>query len=130
MRTECVGTERDDLARWSAPLIADCLGVAYRACLGGDDRLIGYFAAHHRRVWLSAVSGDWSDATEAQRTLGALAEMCRLSDEALDTIDHLVLDELSEVVARRYQGSPAKTRAYNRILIDAAAVLTRARLAA
>ena len=130
MRTHGEATERDDLVGWSTPLIADCLGVAYRACLGEDEPIVDYFAKQHGRVWLCAVGGDPFQATESQRTLGALAKLCRLSDEALDTIDNLVMDELAEVVSRRYQGSPAKTRAYNRILIDAASVMTRTRLAA
>lgn len=127
--TDQISYERADIADWGAPLIADCLGLAYRACLGADEQLVGHFTQQHRRLWLSLVGNELAKAIEAQHLLGSLAKICQLTDEAIEAIDEIVLDELTDVVAQRFQGSPAKTRSYNRILIDVAAVLTRTRIA-
>ena len=129
-KIEDFASERADISFWSTPLIADCIEAAYRACLGNDDRLVRHFTDQHRRLWQSLVRDDRTKVSERQTTLNALAKMCRLTAEALQAIDEIVLDELADVVALRYQGSPAKTRSYNRILIDAASVLTQTRLAA
>ncbi len=129
MRNEDIAAERADIADWSSPLIADCLETGYRACLGSNEELVQHLTQQHRRLWMSLVGNDRAKAAEARGVLFSLAKICSLNDEALEAIDELVMDELSEVVSRRFQGSPAKTRSYNRVLIDAASMLTRARLA-
>lgn len=126
----CFSVERDDLADWCVPLLGDCLSFSYRTCLGDNEQLVGYFVKHHQRLWLGAVCGDRVRAGESRRMLVSLVKLCNLTEDAIDTIDNIVLDELTDVVVRRYRGSPAKTRAYSRVLIDAASVLTRSRLAA
>jgi hypothetical protein len=128
MRIHDLREERADIAGWSAPLIADCLGLAYRACLGNDEQLIRPIATQHRKVWCSLVNGDASTAAQARDLLLTLARICRLTPKALDAIDDLVLDELTEVVSMRYQGSPRMAHCYNRLLIESATALTKARL--
>lgn len=130
LRSDDITSERADIVDWSTPLIADCLGLAYRACLGGDSVLVEQFTRQHRRLWTSLVADHPARAIEARKTLSTLAKLCQLNDEALHAIDELVLDELTDVVSHRFQGSPAKTRTYSKILINAASVLTRSRLAA
>lgn len=130
MRTDDNAPERADIAVWSVPLIADCLGSAYRTCLRGNEQLARHFTDQHGRFWHSVVSDDKGKATEARAMLTTLAKMCRLAEDAIGAIDELVMDELIDVVAQRYRGSPAKTRSYNRILVDAASVLARTKLAA
>ena len=128
MRTDECASEREDIVGWSTPLIADCLGLAYKACFGQNDQLVDHFTQQHRRLWLSLVSNNPKKAAEARQTLQTLAKLCKLTDEAIHAIDEIVMDELTDVVSRRFQGSPAKTRSYNRILIDAATVLTQTRI--
>lgn len=128
MRTGEWTSERADIVSWSTPLIADCLDLAYQACFGQNQQLIDHFTQQHRRLWLSVVSNNMKKAAEARQMLNTLAKLCRLTDEAIEAIDELVLDELTDVVAMRFQGSPMKTRAYSRMLIDAATVLTETRL--
>ena len=128
MRAEDCAYERADIIGWSTPLIADCLDLAYRACFGQNQQLIDHFTQQHRRLWFSLVSNNPKKAAEARQMLATLAKMCRLTDEAIEAIDDIVMDELTDVVARRFQGSPAKTRSYSRILIDAASVLTQSRI--
>lgn len=129
MRNEDIAAERADIVDWSTPLIADCLETGYRACLGPNDQLVAHFTQQHRRLWLSIVGNEPAKAAEARHVLFSLAKICSLAGDAIEAIDELVMDELSDVVSRRFQGSPAKTRSYNRVLIDAAATLTQARLA-
>jgi hypothetical protein len=128
LRTDEWTSERADIVGWSTPLIADCLDLAYQACFGQNQQLIDHFTLQHRRLWLSVVSNNMKKAAEARQTLNTLAKLCRLTDEAIEAIDELVLDELTDVVATRFQGSPMKTRTYSRMLMDAAAVLTQTRL--
>lgn len=128
MRADTCAAERADIVGWSTPLIADCLDLAYRTCFGQNSQLVDHFTQQHRRLWLSVVANNPKKAAEACQTLATLAKMCRLTEEAIEAIDDIVMDELTEVVSRRFQGSPMKTSAYSRILIDAAAVLTQTRL--
>ncbi len=130
MRAHDISSERADIAGWSEPLIADCLSLAYRACLGDDDQLVTPIARQHRRLWSSLVIGDFGKAAEARSLLQALAKLCRLSNNALDTIDTLVLDELAEVVSLRYQGSPRTVSNYSRLLIESAKALATVRVKA
>ena len=129
MKTDDSASDRADIADWGSPLIADCLGLAYRACFGSNETLIGHFTQQHQRLWFCIVGNDPSKALEARQLLTTLAKLCDLTDEAIEAIDEIVLDELIDVVAQRFQGSPAKTRSYNRILINAASMLTQTRLA-
>jgi hypothetical protein len=130
MRLDDTDDTRQDILDWSGPLVSDRIADAYELCLGGDRFLCQPMSRQHARVWRMIISADKRRAADARRDLLALARASRLGAEAIDAIDRLVLDELIDVIAARFQRSPAATRRYSRLLIEAAATLTETRLAA
>lgn len=130
MRLDDTDDVRQDILDWSEPLVCDRLCEAYDACFGGNAELRQPMARQHGRVWRLILSREKRRAADARRDLLKLARICRLGVEAIDAIDRLVLEELVDVVAQRFQGSPASTRLYGRLLIEASATLTEARLTA
>lgn len=122
--------ERADLAQWAAPLVSDRIAYAYDAFLGGKPSLCEPLWRQHGGFWRLILGGETARARVARAHLLALAHIVRLGPETIDAIDRLVLDELVDVVATRFQRSPASMRRYSRLLIDAAATLTETRLLA
>ncbi len=130
MRLDDTNDIRQDILDWSDPLVGDRLSEAYDICFGGNMELCRPMTRQHSRVWRMIIGGDKRRAADARRDLLRLARACRLSVEALDSIDRLVLDELVDVIAARFQGSPANTRLYNRLMVEASATLVETRLTA
>lgn len=129
MRLDDTDDPRQDILDWSEPLVGDRLLEAYHACFGGNMELCRPMTRQHARVWRLIIASQKTRAAEARRDLLQLARICRLSVEAIDAIDRLVLDELVDVISARFQGSPANTRLYGRLLVEASATLTETRLA-
>ena len=130
MRFENTVDARRDIADWSQPIVGDCISRAYDHCLHGDEAIVRPLARQHCRVWQFVIAGDGLKAAQARRELNHLATLGRLQPGSVDLVDRLVLDELVEVVSVRFRGSPAKTGAYSRMLIEAATTLTETRLTA
>lgn len=130
MRLDDTDDIRLDILDWCEPVVGDRISDAYDACFGGNQDFCKPLARQHTRLWRLIIGADKRRAAEARRDLVRLARACRLGPEALDAIDRLVLDELIDVITSRFQGSPANTRRYGRLLIEASATLTETRLAA
>ena len=130
MRFDDTDDIRRDIMDWSEPVASDRIAEAYDACFGGRADFCKPLSRQHTRLWRLIIVGDKRRAADARRDLLRLARACHLGPEAIDSIDRLVLDELVDVIANRFQGSPASTRLYGRMLIEASATLTETRLAA
>ena len=122
--------ERADLAEWSAPLIADCLDFAYPKHCEANEQFVAVCKRQHRRVWLSSLSNEAGKAAEERRRLGSFAKLSNVGADVIEAIDQIILDELTEVVSRRYRSSPARSRDYFRVLIEATSILAQTRLQA
>ena len=127
MRLDDTNDMRRDILDWSDPVVGDCLFEAYDACFGGNNEWSRPMSRQHARVWRLIIGGDKKRAAEARRDLLRLARTCRMSAEALDAIDRLVLDELVDVMAARFRSSSINTRLYGRLLIEASATLVETR---
>ncbi len=121
---------RAEMAQWACPLVSDRIADAYEACLGGKPSLREPLWRQHGGFWRLVLGGEAARAKVARAHLLALARIARIGPETVDAIDRLVLDELVDVVATRFQRSPANTRFYSRLLIEAAATLAETRLMA
>jgi hypothetical protein len=128
MRLDDTDDIRRDILDWSEPVVSDRIADAYDVCFGGNAELCKPMSRQHTRLWRLIISSDKRRAADARRDLLRLARASRLGAEALDAIDRLVLDELVDVIASRFQGSPAATRRYSRLVVEAAATLTETRL--
>lgn len=129
MRFDDTHDIRLDMLDWSEPVVGDQLLEAYGACFGGNMDMCRPMTRQHARLWRFVIAGDKRRAAETRRDLIRLAHICRLANEAIDAIDQLVMDELFAVVAARFRGSPADTRSYGRLLIEASTTLVETRLA-
>ena len=130
MRFDDTDDIRRDILDWSEPIACDRIAEAYEACFGGREDFCKPLSRQHTRLWRLIILCDKRRAAEARRDLLRLARVCHLGPEAIDAIDRLVLDELVDVMAARFQGSPATTRVYGKMLIEASATLTETRLQA
>jgi hypothetical protein len=121
---------RREILDWSEPIVGDRITAAYDICFGGNTDFCKPMSRQHCRVWKMIMSGDKRRAADSRSDLLRLARASRLGAEAIDAIDRLVLDELIDVISMRFRGSPADTRRYGRLLIEAASTLTETRLTA
>ena len=130
MRFDDAADIKQDMWAWSEPIVGDRIVEAYDACFGGDRGQMRPIARQHLRLWRLIISGDKRRAADARRDLLRLAAISRLTTEAIDAIDKLVLDELVDIMASRFRGSPGTARLYSRLMVEAATTLTETRLAA
>lgn len=129
-RADELADARADLAQWATPLASDRIACAYDFMLGEIPALCEPLWRQHGGFWRLILDAETARARVARAHLLALAQIARIGPEAVDAVDRLVLDELMDVVAARFQRSPANTRRYGRLLIDAVARLTETRLLA
>jgi hypothetical protein len=130
MRVDDPGDIRKEMLSWSEPVLGDRIVEAYAACFGDNHEHLRLVARQHIRLWRMIIAQDKRRAAEARRDLLRLAALGRLGVEAVDAIDRLVLDELIDVTAARFQGSPVMARRYSRAMIEAATTLTETRFVA
>ena len=130
MRFDDTNEIRSDMLAWSEPIAGDRIMEAYSTCFGEDSEIFKSMARQHIRLWRTIIACDKPRAAAARRELLRLARLSRMGAEAIDAIDRLVLDELVEVMATRFNGSPASARSYGRLMIETATTLTETRLAA
>lgn len=130
MRFDDAVDTRTDLLAWSEPIVGDRIVEAYSACFGENDKYFRPMARQHIRLWRGIIAGHRQRAADARRDLLRLAALAQLGPETIDAIDRLVLDELVDIAAVRFQGSPSTARRYSRVMIEAATTLTEARVRA
>jgi hypothetical protein len=68
-------------------------------------------------------------AAQNRRDLEQLAQIARLPDDALDEIDALAFDELSDLIAMRFRRSQSALRQQNRRLVQLTAIWSQSRVA-
>ena len=120
---------RRDLAEWSEPLIADCIGDYYSARFRGDERRVRPLVQLHCRLWREVLLQDGSQARGTRRELVRLGRLAGIDPPTLNKIDELVVDELTDVIAARFHRSPSTTRDYAKSLIRVAESLIEVRIA-
>ncbi|MFO1114332.1 MAG: hypothetical protein U1E28_01490 [Beijerinckiaceae bacterium] len=130
MRGDDADHLKKDILNWCEPVLGDRIVDAYSVFFGDNHDDLRTMARHHIRLWRLILSQEKRRAAEARRDLLRLAARSRLGAEAVDAIDRLVLDELVDVAAVRFQGSPGTARLYSRAMIAAATILTETRLVA
>jgi hypothetical protein len=130
MRFDDAADIKKDILAWSEPIAGDRILEAYHACFGLNEEQVRPMVRQHIRLWRLIISGEKRRAFDARRDLLRIAALSRVTAEAIDAIDSLVLDELVDVMASRFQGSPLTARNYSRLMVQAATTLTETRLAA
>lgn len=130
MRVDDADNFKRDILTWCEPVVGDRIVEAYAVFFGDNHEELRSMARQHIRLWRLILSQEKRRAAEARRDLLRLAARSRLGAEAVDAIDRLVLDELVDVAAARFQGSPGLARLYSRAMIAAATTLTETRLVA
>lgn len=130
MRFDDADDVRQDMMEWSEPIVGDRIMDAYNVCFGGNQNFCKPLARQHIRLWRMVIGCDKRRAAEARRDLLRLASVSRLGAEAIDAIDRLVLDELVDILALRFQGSPSVARRYGRLMVETATTLTETKFAA
>jgi len=118
-----------EMAGWSQPLIIDQINHHYFSLLKGRWELARELALLHYRIWRHVMNADAAGAALERHKLDSALRAAGLDAASADAADRLVIDELMDVIVRRFQRSPALSRAYGVSLLNSAQVLTQARLA-
>ncbi len=125
---------QSDLADWTAPIIADRIGEYYAIVLeaegGGREDEGLRIARRHCRMWMCLLRGREAEARACRRDLLHMGRSFGLTPERIDAMDRAVLDELMDIVIGRFGRSRGVAHAYGMNLVNAAASLATARLAA
>lgn len=118
---------RDDLVSWAHPLIVDEINDCYFRRLRADPAIARELAIQHYRVWRQVLSDNLDGAAQLRTQLIDYAQANSVAAAVLDAVDRAVLDELMDVVIRRFQRTPYLARSYGMSLLDAATGLARTR---
>jgi hypothetical protein len=107
----------DDLREQYLPTVCDYIATLYARVLPVDDKERILLVSVHQAMWSHGFALDFLSASKCRKTLIRLALAKGFSQEHIDRIDALVLDELMEIVAMRYRRSPSAVVAYNRAVL-------------
>jgi hypothetical protein len=115
-------TFRKDLLVWAEPIIADYLGNAYVECgIGAAHRTV--LTTHHRRLWRALILTQHQMFEAARSDLLRGAGRAGLDPETLDDIDHEILEELMDIVLKRFRTSRDAAKGFGLVLLAVASDL-------
>jgi hypothetical protein len=110
---------RRDMIVWAEPVIADRIWEAYRdRRVAAASRSI--VAVHHRRLWRALILHKFGLAQQIRGDLVRDLAQAGLSGEAMAEIDNDVMEELMDIVFRRFRSSREVAKGFSLVLLAAA----------
>jgi hypothetical protein len=117
---------RHDMIVWAEPVIADRIAEAYEARgLGSAYRSL--LTTHHRRFWRALILQRWQQVESIRRELLADAARAGLDSMHLEAIDHEIIEELMDIVLKRFRSSRDSAKGFGLVLLGVAASLGEGR---
>lgn len=123
MQSSPIQFSSHDIARWSEPLIADCVYAAYESSMGGRTENSEALGRLHCRLWRNLLNGELVLARYLRRELLKAAVAEKLGDATLDAIDSAVFEQLLDVIIRRGQRAARPAHVDGMSLLRAASAL-------
>ena len=121
---DCSPSERRDMALWSFPIVCDLVGETYGRVIGPRHASLRMFAFCHSQLWQAMLLDDPAAAAKAHAEVTRNLKSLGLKPSFVDEVNELVLDELMDVVAQRFQRTPHRARIGAHILLNIAKNLT------
>ena len=108
------------MALWSFPIVCDLVGETYGRVIGPRHVSLRMFAFCHSQLWQAMLLDDPVAAAKAHAEVARNLKSLGLKPSFVDEVNELVLDELMDVVAQRFQRTPHRARLGAHILLHIA----------
>jgi len=112
------------MALWCFPIVCDLVAETYGRVIGARHASLRLVAFCHSRLWQAMLHDDHTAAVKARMEVRGNLQMLGLEAAFADEVNELVLDELMDVVAQRFQRTPHRARIGAHILLNIAKNLT------
>ncbi len=119
-------TPQSDLTFWSEAAVRDRLSSFYLTRIA-DASLAGQAARLHWSIWRSYLNDLAVPARASRQALTKWLMEARLPVDLIETGDAIVIDEIAELILRRFRRAPLQAKAYTKCLVAAATRLGQAR---
>ena len=120
---------RRDMWLWAEPIIADCAAEWY-ARTSPDGLAASVMARKHCRLWRSVIHDQPASIPEISEDLRRAGQKFGLRPNFIEQVNAAVLEELVDVVLRRFRASRTATRTFSLVLMSATSCFGTARAAA
>ena len=117
---------RRELVNWAEPVIADRIFDSYGEHDTGAETA-RYLAGQHRRLWRAILLQKQSIVTVLQRELQCELARAGLDPDVRYAIDQSVIEELIDIVLKRFRSSSGRVKGFSMILLGAASELSASR---
>ena len=121
---DCGPDERREMALWCFPIVCDLVAETYGRVIGARHASLRLVAFCHSQLWQAMLLDDPTAAVKARREVRGNVQTLGLEAAFADEVNELVLDELMDVVAQRFQRTPHRARISAHILLQIAKNLT------
>ena len=108
------------MALWSFPIVCDLVAEAYGREIGVRHASLRMFAFCHSQLWQAMLLDDHAAGAKARAEVTSNLKSVGLRPSFVDEVNELVLDELMDVVAQRFQRTPHRARLGAHILLHIA----------
>ena len=120
MSYECGPPERREMALWCFPILCDLIAECYGRVIGPRHPSLRMVTFCHSQLWQAMLLDDNGAARTTHGEVIGNLQLLGLQPAFADEINELVLDELMDVVAQRFQRTPNQARISAHILLHVA----------
>ena len=117
---------RHDMMIWAEPVIADCITEGYRH-REVDGPLRSLASAHHRRLWRAMILEQRPQMARIRHDLQGDLLRFGVETDVVDDIDQDVMEELMDIVFKRFRASRDKAKGFSLVLLSAASHMGESR---
>ena len=110
---------RRELMNWAEPIIADRILDGYRRVVESDADA-RYLSGQHRRLWRAILLEKRSILEILRQELCDDLIKAGLDRDVGDVIDHGVIEELIDIVLKRFRSSNERIKGFSMVLLGAA----------
>lgn len=110
---------RRDMMVWAEPVIADCIIDGYRE-RAVDGALRSLVSTHHRRLWRAMILEHRPLMESIRHDLKDDLLRAGVEPEVIEEIDQSVMEELMDIVFKRFRSSRDMAKGFSLVLLSAA----------
>jgi hypothetical protein len=114
---------RRELMNWAEPIIADRILDGYRRVVASDTDA-RYLSGQHRRLWRAILLEKRSILALLRQELDEDLLKAGLDRDVADVIDQGVIEELIDIVLKRFRASSERVKGFSMVLLGAASHLS------
>ncbi len=116
---------RRTMSLWAEPIIIDRAVEVYARVV--DEAGTVAMARKHCRLWRVVLSGQTAAVSPVMEEMRRASDSLGLTDELIDDVNDVILEELVDIVTSRYRASRNAMKTFSLVLMSATSSLGTAR---